>query len=126
MAEIDKNSADAQNALKIAISESGKIEIIRIESIIYCKAEGSYCRIYAKKKEFVVTKNLGYFQSILPKNRFKRIHKSYLINIDFLTEILHNKTLILHSSIQLPIARRRKIDLINQLEDTFLHSKPSA
>ena len=66
----------------IAISSSDKIELIKVEDIMYCKAEGKYTEfVLSNKLKILSSKNLGEYNSLLLNNYFFRIHHSYVVNI---------------------------------------------
>ncbi len=110
----------SSNLSKIAITDLAGIRMIDLNEIIYCKAEGNYTRIYTKNNNFVVTKVLKFVESILPKNIFLRIHKSYLINMNYVIGFKHKNTMILETNIELPIARRRKAKILKKISKYLL------
>jgi len=108
------------NPSKIATSDFVGIRMTDLNEIIYCKAEGNYTRIYTKNNNFIVTKVLKFVEIILPKNIFLRIHKSYLINLNYVIGFKHKNTIILEPNIELPIARRRKARILKKLSKYIL------
>ncbi len=66
------------------IQIDGSLKVIKIESIKYITAQG-YASIlfYADKQSGFVIKTLKDWEAILPKKHFVRIHRSTLINLDF-------------------------------------------
>jgi two-component system LytT family response regulator len=98
----------AQNI--IAISNVEKIEIIGIENIIYLEADGKYTVFHLSDgSSKVVSRNLGSYIDILPKNKFFRIHHKYIINISE-TESIYKTDgnyCLLKNAKTLPIAKRR-------------------
>jgi len=99
----------SRESSKIAIHDFKEIKFIDQSEIVYCKAEGRYTRIYLRNKKYIYeVRLLRKVESILSKNNFFRIHRSYLVNINYITGIINKKILILEHNIQLPIARRRK------------------
>ncbi|MEW7289448.1 LytR/AlgR family response regulator transcription factor [Aquimarina sp. 2304DJ70-9] len=67
---------------KICLSTTDGFEFISIESIIYCKANGSYTAFYLKdKKTVLVSKHLKEYENLLDHQSFMRIHNSFLINL---------------------------------------------
>ena len=81
-----------ENALKtnevksIIVSEKGFQEVVQIAEIIAIEAQESYSYIYTLSgKKFVASKNLKHFERIFEENKsFIRVHKSWLINSDFI------------------------------------------
>ncbi len=66
------------------IQIDGSLKVIKIESIKYITAQG-YASIlfYADRQSGFVIKTLKDWEAILPKKHFVRIHRSTLINLDF-------------------------------------------
>lgn len=108
-----------RNTLKIAVHDKDGIRIIDFDKIIYCKAEGNYTIIYFADRNILLTKVLKQVESFLPDNVFLRIHKSYLININAVTEFKQN-TIILGPDIKLPISRRRKAKVLKKIKEKLL------
>ena len=59
--------------------------IIQINSIKWIKGERQYCKIFMANSNLLVTKKLSAIQKLLPEGRFVRIHKSYIVNMDYAT-----------------------------------------
>ena len=81
-----------KNYRKIVIPELGNRRVISLDDIIAIEADGAYSKIYLKDDKTITTsKNLKYFEEILPKEiSFFRSHRAWIINIEFI-EFL-NKT----------------------------------
>lgn len=95
------------NIKKIVIPVAAGFEILNINDIIYIKAEGSYTKIYLSNSiSYTMSKNLKYFESVFETNTaFVRIHRSYLVNINFITRIIKNDGFyaVFDETTQLPI-----------------------
>lgn len=69
----------------IIISDKGQQNIIALKNIIAIEAQESYCLIYTLDKKYTVSKNLKHFETLLENlPNFIRVHKSWLINKDYL------------------------------------------
>lgn len=111
------------NAKKIAIHELGKITVTGIDKIVYCESENNYTRIHLLNSNLIVTKPLKYIDSQLPKSSFLRIHKSYLINTDYIKSIsrrLNKLFIVIEPNIELPISRRRKARILKEISKNLL------
>lgn len=100
-----------QNNIRIAIKTQTGLNVLNINTIIYCKGEGRYTFIYLNNnKHIVVAKLLKDIELVLPIDSFYRIHKSYLINLDYVKElnILKEKTITLNNDTKLKLACRRQ------------------
>lgn len=95
-------------------------EIIRSEDILYCEADGNYtniCLIDDKKQTTSTT--LGCVLKQLPEDRFFRIGRSVVINLDYLKSVNRKDRICLlevdGQSIELPLSNKR----VQQLAEIF-------
>ncbi|MCE1189317.1 MAG: response regulator [Ignavibacteria bacterium] len=68
-------------------------QAVKIKDIVSITANRQYTLIlFANKETSLVRKSLNYWQEILPANSFFRVHRSSIINLEFIrkTEKLHN------------------------------------
>ena len=96
---------------KIVVPVLNGFEILKIEEIVYIKAEGSYANIFLKDApNLLVSHNLKYFEDLLKEQQgFIRIHRSYLANVHFARKITRaeGSMLILENQEELPISPER-------------------
>ncbi len=93
--------------------------IIHFDEIIYFKAEGCYTRVFYRNHSILISKVLKKIEIILPKDKFFRIHKSYLVNTKFISSIRSNR-LFLRTNIELPVSRRKRNNLLKDLSKCHL------
>ena len=67
------------------IKDRGCEHVIQINSIKWIKGERQYCIIYMVNRNLLVSKNMLAIQQLLPEGRFVRIHKSYIVNMNYAT-----------------------------------------
>ena len=96
--EISNN--DLKNQLKnehgiIFIPSITEVLVLKIDEIIYCKADDSYCTIYTKDASFMVTKTLKEVEGLINKINFLRINRSYLVNINFANKFDKRKNILI-------------------------------
>lgn len=109
------------NSKFLSIPSINKVDIIKVEDIVFCKSDGRYTSFYLKNKEEIIAcKNLGQFEDVLDETLFFRIHHSYIINLNYLISITKKTGYYCEmiNNINLPIAKRRQENL-----RTFLKSK---
>ena len=81
-----------------------------IAHIIRLEAEGNYCKIITKDKNYFIPKTLKRFALVLPSN-FIRLHGKHLINTDFIS-VLQKNTVVMANSDVVSISRRKKNDAL--------------
>ena len=98
--------------MKLQINQSGLTHYVKLDKIIYCKAERSYCAIFLDgEKEIFCSKSLSRLSELLNLPNFVRMHNSYLINIRFVERQIRckeNYFVIMNGNVKIPIARSRK------------------
>ena len=101
---------------KITIPTQDGFEVIEIQHIIYCKADDNYTEIYLENGlKKLVSKTLKYFEDILKENGFARIHKSYLVNVSFITSYKKGKggTVSLSNGKELSVSASKKAEFLS-------------
>ncbi|MFV8226583.1 LytR/AlgR family response regulator transcription factor [Christiangramia aquimixticola] len=114
---LENLNVNDQNVSKLAFSTVEGFELVHSNQILYCKAESNYCcikKIGGKTK--TATKTLKYVEDLLPVNSFKRIHKSYVINLNYVVRYHKaNKEVELTNGEKLPVSFRKEEDFINAI-----------
>lgn len=107
------NESKGLNKIKIPVKDGSLF--IEPSEIIYIKGEGRYSTVCLNGSlSYVVTKNIGLFEKELASNKFLRVHKSYLVNLNHIKKINHTdgSFLELSDGISIEISRRKKKDLM--------------
>ncbi len=114
---LENLNVNDQNVSKIAFPTVDGFELIHSNQILYCQAESNYCCI--KKIDGITkmaTKTLKYVEEILPANSFQRIHKSYVINLNYVVRYNKaNREVELTSGEKLPVSFRKEEEFINAI-----------
>lgn len=100
---------------KITIPLQNGFEVLQIEDILYCQADDNYTHIYLQNKKKLVSKTLKYFEEALSDNGFARVHKSYLVNINAITQYKKGKggSVVLFNGKEIMVSPARKKDLLS-------------
>jgi two-component system, LytTR family, response regulator len=110
------------SSTRISIRAYKGIRKIECRDILYFKADGRYTRIYLLNGEtFIVAKILKKYEEILSKERFFRIHKSYLVNLSFIREYIFNngRKLVLDDKTELLVSHRKCRMFANEILKQF-------
>ncbi len=75
------------NKLRLAIRDGGKIRMIAHSSIQYIKSDEHYAFVQVGNQKFCERKSLKQFEEILNPDLFKRVHRSTIVNLDFIEEL---------------------------------------
>jgi two-component system LytT family response regulator len=81
---LDNIRSGSQQNQKIMLPTLEGFEIVNIQTIIYCEAVDNFTRFYFETgNPLLICRTLKYFEEVLKDHRFFRIHRSYLINPDY-------------------------------------------
>ena len=72
---------------RLVIKADGKIYFVPLNDIIWVQAYDYYVKIHIKSRFYLIRESLKKMEQILPNNRFIRVHKSSIINIDHIVEM---------------------------------------
>lgn len=72
---------------RIAVRLGQKIQVIPIEEIIYFQAEKDYVMIYTSNGKYLKEQTMKSLEEQLPDNKFVRVHRSNIINVDCILRI---------------------------------------
>ena len=103
---------------KIALPTETGFELVKTNAILYCEADSNYCKIVCLDgKKIVLSKTLKFIEELLPTSIFQRIHKSYLVNLNYVTRFNKTNELLveLSNGQTLPVSIRKKEDFINAI-----------
>jgi len=74
----------------LPVKMSGRIYFIHPDDIEYVEAAGYYIEVFANGKKHLLRQSLTQLDEILNNSRFLRIHRSVIINLNFLKEIVRD------------------------------------
>lgn len=73
--------------LRIVVKDGGEIKIIPTAEVLYLEAYDDYVKIHTENGYHLKKKTLAHYEKSLPVQKFMRIHRSFIINIDALSKI---------------------------------------
>jgi two-component system LytT family response regulator len=114
------NSLNSSNdpKSKVALPTFTGYQLEKINSIVYCEADQNYTKIITIRDETIlVSKPISYLEEILPTDVFFRIHKSHLVNLNFIKEYKRSEgfQVVLENGTTLDVATRRNQDFLKAL-----------
>ncbi len=94
---------------RIVVKTNGVIKIIPSNEIHYLEADDDQVKISTVDGSYFKNKTMAYFEQTLDPDKFIRIHRSYIINLDQITKIeLKEKDsymVLLKTNIWLPVSK---------------------
>ncbi|MDV6235774.1 LytTR family DNA-binding domain-containing protein [Leptospira ellisii] len=70
--------------------EAGILHRISLSKLLYLTANGKKCVLHSTEKDHETPKLLGDMEAELPSDRFVRIHKKYILNLEYISGMKSN------------------------------------
>ncbi len=93
----------------VVIVHNGQQITIEAKNILYLEGDGKYCLVRTVDDTFRSSKTLSHVQALLPKHCFYRIHKSYVVNMYYIS-LIQGSELQLINGERASIGRTRLAD----------------
>jgi len=74
---------------RVVVKSGTKIKVIPADKIIYIEAQDDYVMIYTEESKHLKEKTMKYFESHLDDSQFVRIHRSYIVNVNYIAQLEH-------------------------------------
>ena len=104
---------------KIMIASHKSYKLLNMDDIVAVEADENYVFfILENGKKHLASQSLNYFESLLPSEKFYRIHKSHIINLTKVKSVEKGRTgkAIFHNGSTMDIAARRKSAFLTYLK----------
>lgn len=72
---------------RIAVKTGQKIHVINVPEILYLQADGDYVMIHTADGRYLKEQTMKYFEEHLPANKFVRIHRSCIVNVEVISRV---------------------------------------
>jgi two-component system LytT family response regulator len=73
---------------RLMVKSGGSVVFLKIEEIDWFEATGNYVALHVGKKNYLLRGRLSEFENKLPPERFFRIHRSTIVNLDQVKELV--------------------------------------
>src|SRR5258708_4753643 len=99
----------AHYAARIVVKDGPKVHVIPIEGLDYAEAQDDYVSLHSEGKSYLKQQTISSLESALDPQRFVRIHRSYIVNLERVKRIepytKDSRLAVLADGSQLPVSR---------------------
>ena len=104
---------------RIAVDTHGQVRVVPVARIDYITASGPYVELHVGDKKFVIRERMQNLDERLDPERFFRIHRSAIVQLDRIETLLRSSggdyAVRLKSGAQLSVSRNRRDELEERL-----------
>ena len=89
-ADEDTEAAETAETVidKLMVNAGTGFRVLNISEILYIETGSHMCRIHTREGSYLQNEPLSYYETRLRDKRFFRIHKSYLVNLEYVREMV--------------------------------------
>lgn len=116
---LDNISSIYKAQKKIAINTAESLVVLNVNDIIRCESKRNYTNLHLNgSKTILISKTLKAFDELLECYHFWRVHKSHLINLNYLDKYVKSEGghVLLKDGTKIPVSTRRREKLFRMLE----------
>ena len=96
--------------IDLFLYNSGEDKKILVDDIMYIRRENRKIILHTKDgNEYITRRNLNEWMEELPNTFFYLVHKSFLVNLHYITKNSYS-IIVLDNTIQIPVASRKQVD----------------
>ncbi len=111
--------AEAENTITdtdldhIFIKADGKLIRLNNEDILYIESMGDYVKFVTGEKKYITHNTIKNLEDKISRSSFMKVHRSYIINIDKISNIRENGLFI--SGKEIPVSKSHKQEVLKRL-----------
>lgn len=116
------HKAATPNEMKLCIPTLKGFLVLKLDDIIVCEAERNYTVFYLQnRKPVTASRTLLDYEELLKDTTFLRIHKSFLINLQHVTEYQRGEggMVIMSNGMEIEVSRRKKDSFLAKVKEVF-------
>lgn len=98
-----------EEAHRVVVKNGSSILILPTTQIIYIEAYDDYVKIFNNETFYLKKKTMSYYEEALDPSQFVRVHRSFILNLNYLTKIealdKNNNLALLKNGAKIPLSR---------------------
>jgi two-component system LytT family response regulator len=110
--ELSQKEGAKKYLQRLLVRESKKLFMVSLKEVYYLEASGDYVKVHQHHKTHLVNESLNSLEKQLDPAQFLRIHRSYIVNLDYIKEFIpyfnSEYILVLENNAQVKLSRSYK------------------
>ncbi len=97
----------------LVIRDTKGFTVLKISELIMCEADGYCTQLFLTGKRRVTSgKSLGYFEELFTERQMLKVHRSYMVNPDFVTACTRQGEIFLEENLSCPLGNNYKQEFL--------------
>jgi two-component system, LytTR family, response regulator len=98
---------------KIGIPDSKGIVYVTVRDIHYLESMNGYTRVVTKDGAILSSFSIGKFVSLTTLANFYQVHRSYIINLNFVSRYRFAGDIVMQDNKEIPVSKTLRADFLN-------------
>jgi len=110
----DKDKGQEEPSSNLVIYHRKGFDVVKLSDIIYCEAN-AYCTNFyiSGNKTICSSKNLKYYEELLPSEHFMRVHHSFIVNLTHVAGYSNHEEILLSENLRCSLSGSHKHDFLH-------------
>lgn len=117
---IDNITATKSQNKKLVLPLMEGFDVVKMSEVMYCEAQDNFtCFYFTSGKKSLICRNLKFYETALTDFGFCRVHRSHIINLEYVTRYLKGKggIVVLEGGKELMVSSNKKAELIRRISE---------
>jgi two-component system, LytTR family, response regulator len=85
---LSKTKPESKELERLVIRSAGRVVFLALDEVDWIEAAANYLRLHVGKESFLLREGIGHISAKLDPGRFVRIHRSFIVNVNRIRELL--------------------------------------
>ncbi len=115
---MDNLSALNTQHQKVVLPLMDGFMVVKLQEIVYCEAQDNFtCFYLTDGQKPLICRKLKFYENTLPQHGFCRVHRSFMINLEYVKRYIKGKggTVIMTNGKEIQVANARKQDFLGRM-----------
>ena len=114
--KIARQNIPASIGTKIGIPNKKGVDYISLDDIIYLEAINTHTKVVTKNAEIASNYSISKFKTLLENHHFFPVHRSYIVNMNFITRYSATGSVIMGGGIEIPVSKNTREEFLARFE----------
>lgn len=117
---IDNISVTKSQNRKLVLPLLEGFNVVKMSEVLYCEARDNFTRFYFRdQNKSMICRNLKFYEAALKDFGFYRVHRSFIINLEYVTKYIKGKggSVIMEDGKEIAVSSSKKGELIKLIKE---------
>lgn len=115
---LENMAAQNPQGRKLVLPLLEGFDVVKMADILYCEAEDNFtCFYFTDGRKSLICRHLKYYEPLLEPFGFCRVHRSHIVNLEFVKRYIKGKggSVILENGREIMVSNQKKDELLKRI-----------